>query len=137
MVTLDASDLVPGLGGAAGKAGKGIATGIKRLWRLLSKVGVRVTHFASKAAARKAFSGDLQKAANRFFRDATSKSENFKALDISGGGKQLEFFTPAKNAGYGKRYVQEIDNLGNIVKEFKETIGPKGIIETKWIHGGP
>lgn len=43
----------------------------------------------------------------------------------------------ANNIGYGKVYVQEIDSSGNIIREFKETIGPNGLIETKWIAGGP
>jgi hypothetical protein len=37
-----------------------------------------ITSFPDKAAARQAFSGDMQAAANRFFRDATSKSRDFQ-----------------------------------------------------------
>jgi len=96
-----------------------------------------ITRFAEKAAARQAFSGEMRTAANRFFRGATSKSRDFKALDISNGAKRLEFFSPARNVGYGKRYVQEINSSGQVIREFKETIGPKGVIETKWIYGGP
>jgi hypothetical protein len=32
---------------------------------------------------------------------------------------------------------QEIGPAGEILREFKETLGPAGIIETKWIHGAP
>lgn len=43
----------------------------------------------------------------------------------------------AHNPGYGKLYVQEIDAAGNVIEEFKNTLGPNGLIETKWVHGGP
>jgi hypothetical protein len=49
----------------------------------------------------------------------------------------LQFFSPADNPGYGKLYVQEIDRSGDILREFKTTIGPDGLGETKWVHGGP
>ena len=97
----------------------------------------KITRFAGKTSARQAFSGEMRAAANRFFRGATTKSTDFKALDIANGGKRLEYFSRARNAGYGKRYVQEIDNTGRIIREFKETIGPSGIRDIKWIHGGP
>jgi hypothetical protein len=48
----------------------------------------------------------------------------------------MQFFSPANNPGYGKLYVQEIDSSGNVVREYKDTIGPDGVIERKWIHGG-
>ena len=92
--------------------------------------------FAGKAEARQAFSGAQQHAANRFFRDATAKSTNFRATDLD-GGQRLEFFSPANTPGYGKRYVQEIDAEGNVVREWKEILGPHGLVETKWVHGGP
>ena len=79
----------------------------------------------------------MNAAANRFFRDATSKSRDFKATEIGDGGYKLEFFSPANNPGYGKQYVQEVDRLGNVIREFKNTLGPDGLIETKWVHGGP
>jgi len=88
-----------------------------------------------KAAARQAGSGPQQAAANRFFRDAAKNSQDFKVTDLEGGGKRMEFFSPARNEGYGKRYVQEIDGQGNIIREYKETLGPNGLIETKWVHG--
>lgn len=96
-----------------------------------------VLNFGSKAAARQGLDGDLGTAANRFFRDATSKSQDFQAQQLSGGGYRLQFFSPANNPGYGKLYVQEIDSAGNVVREFKNTMGPDGLIETKWVHGGP
>lgn len=93
----------------------------------------------SKAAARAALAelGDVGVAANRFFRDATSKSTGFRITDLANRLRRLEFFSPANNPGYGKRYVQEIDEFGRILREYKETIGPNGVIETKWVHGGP
>ncbi|MCO5153623.1 MULTISPECIES: hypothetical protein [unclassified Shinella] len=56
---------------------------------------------------------------------------------ITSEGKRFEFFSPARNTGYGKRYVQEVDGTGSVVREFKETIGPDGVTDTKWNHGGP
>ena len=76
-------------------------------------------------------------AANRFFRGATSKSTGFKITELEEGARLLEFFSPARNPGYGKRYAQVIDEFGRVIREFKETIGPNGIIEVKWVHGGP
>ncbi len=92
--------------------------------------------FSSRNEARYAFEGYLQQAANRFFRGATAKSINFKATPLPGSGYRLEFFSPANNPGYGKRYVQDIDAQGVRIREFKETLGPNGVIETKWVFGG-
>jgi len=44
---------------------------------------------------------------------------------------------PAKNAGYGKLYVQEIDSDGEVMRDFKDGIGPDGFYQRKWIAGGP
>lgn len=96
-----------------------------------------VLKFGSKAAARQGLPEETRAAANRFFRGATSKSQDFQAQELSGGGYRLQFFSPANNPGYGKLYVQEIDSQGNVVREFKNTIGPDGLIETKWVRGGP
>lgn len=93
--------------------------------------------YSDKAAARQAFDGELRVMANRFFRDATSKSEGFKTSDLPGGGHRLQFFSPANNPGYGKLYIQELDVSGKVVKEYKDTLGPDGLIERKWINGGP
>ena len=95
------------------------------------------TALADKAAARKALSGDLNVAANRFFRDATSKSTNFQMTALENGGYRFQFFSPANNPGYGKLYVQEVDQAGRVVREYKNTLGPNGLIETKWVHGKP
>lgn len=48
----------------------------------------------------------------------------------------LAFFSPARTPGFGKRYHQHIDRYGQVVREYKETWGPEGIIEVKWIRGG-
>lgn len=92
---------------------------------------------ASKAKARSAFEGDLGTAANRFFRGATSKSTNFQATELAGGGQRFEFFSPANNPGYGKLYVQEVDAQGNVVQEYKDALGSEGLIERKFVHRGP
>lgn len=81
--------------------------------------------------------GPLGSAANRFFRDASNNAQDFRITDLAEGGKRFEFFSPARNAGYGKLYVQEVDGTGVITREFKNTLGPDGLIETKWINGGP
>jgi hypothetical protein len=36
-----------------------------------------------------------------------------------------------------ERHVLAIDEFGWVVREYKETIWPNGIIEVKWVHGGP
>jgi len=95
------------------------------------------TGLANRAAARAALSelGDVGAAANRFFRGATAKSTDFRISELSAGLRRLEFFSPANNAGYGKRYVQEVDAFGRVVREYKETISPSGVIDVKWIRG--
>jgi hypothetical protein len=92
--------------------------------------------FGSKAAARSALEGDVGAAANRFFRGATSKSQDFKISEFANGERRFEFFSPAENAGYGKLYVQEVDMLGRVIREYKDTMGPGGLINRKWISGG-
>ena len=93
--------------------------------------------FASKAEARSAFDGQVGTAANRFFRGATSKSTDFQATELQGGGQRFEFFSPANNPGYGKLYVQEVDAQGDVIQEYKDTMGPQGLIERKFVRGGP
>jgi hypothetical protein len=121
---------IPGVGKNAGAAAEE---------RLASEAteGTNVVSYADKVAARQAFEGDLRVTANRFFRDATSKSEGFKTSDLPGGGHRLQFFSPANNPGYGKLYVQELDASGAAIREYKDTLGPDGLIERKWIRGGP
>jgi hypothetical protein len=93
--------------------------------------------YPDRDSARRALTGALREAANRFFRGATSKSTDFFVSALRGGGYRFAFFTPARTPGYGKRYVQEINASGAVVREYKETHGPQGLIEVKWIHGGP
>lgn len=64
-----------------------------------------------------------------------TKSSDFKIIDLPEGGKRFEFFSLANNEGYGKLYVQEVNAQGKIMKEFKDTIGPEGLIERKFITG--
>ncbi|NTW38877.1 MAG: hypothetical protein HGA44_03145 [Cellulomonadaceae bacterium] len=47
----------------------------------------------------------------------------------------MQFFSPANNPGYGKLYVQEIDAAGRVLREWKDTLGPHGLIERKWVLG--
>lgn len=85
----------------------------------------------TKQAARRALDGPMGVAANKFFRDSSKNAQDLKITNLSRGGKRFEFFYPARNSGYGKRYVQEVDGTGVRVREFKETIGQNGIIEFK------
>ncbi len=118
-------------------SGAGLAGNAAAAKNLIGRAPNKVQQFPDKTTARGALSGDQQAAANRFFKGATSKSGNFKATDLEGGGKRLEFFSPANNPGFGKRYVQDIDVNAAVIQEFKETYGPDGLLETKWITGGP
>jgi RHS repeat-associated protein len=93
--------------------------------------------FTTRNEARQALTGDVGTAANQFFRGATSKSTDFRIVDMEGGGKRFEFFSPARTEGYGKKYVQEVDMKGRVVQEYKDTVGPSGLIDRKWIHGEP
>ncbi|HZC69861.1 MAG TPA: hypothetical protein VE442_04125 [Jatrophihabitans sp.] len=96
-----------------------------------------IVPFADKAAARQGLEGDLQPVANRFYRGATSKSRDFQLINLADGNLRMQYFSPANNPGYGKLYVQTIDPSGRIVTEFKDTLGPGGLIERKWVHGEP
>ena len=108
-----------------------VATGVA------AETGGSVLNFGSRAAAREGLPGDLAGAGNRFFHGATSKSQDFQAVELPGGGYRMQFTSPANNPGYSKVYVQEIDRAGQVLREYKNTMGPDGLIETKWVHGGP
>lgn len=34
-------------------------------------------------------------------------------------------------------YVQEIDRTGEVLREYKNTMGPDGQLGTEWVRGGP
>jgi hypothetical protein len=92
--------------------------------------------YNTKAEARSARIGEAGASANRFFRDATGKSVDFR-IDPTENGYNLKFFSPARNAGWGKSFVQEISPTGDVLREYKDTINPEGkVIERKWLHGG-
>ncbi|WP_162259427.1 RHS repeat-associated core domain-containing protein [Phycicoccus sp. Soil803] len=127
--------------GKAALEGAGLAAGVQGAVAAVGARGVAtssssaVLEFGSRAAARQGISGDASAAVNRFFRGSTAKSQDFRVTEMASGGYRLQFFSPARNPGYGKLYVQEIDSQGNIVVEYKNTVGPNGFIETKWVHG--
>ena len=77
----------------------------------------------------------MQSSANRFFRGATAKSQDYQVADLGNGQYQMQFFSPARNLGYGKLYIQTIDDAGSVLSEYKDTMGPNGLIERKWIVG--
>jgi RHS repeat-associated protein len=117
-----------GLGGAIG-GGAIVATSLRRAHQ--------VSYYLARDEARHALSGELGASANQFFRGATSKSRDFRISETEGGGKRFEFFSPARTEGHGKRYVQDVDSKGKVVQEFKDTVGPSGLLDRTWIHGGP
>jgi hypothetical protein len=45
-----------------------------------------------KAAARDALPGDLRSVSNRFFRDATGKSQDYEVQHLTDGGYRMQFF---------------------------------------------
>jgi hypothetical protein len=110
---------------------------VRALGRLEVAATDDVRVFADKTAARSGLDGALRTASNRFFRDATGKCRDFRIARLPGGHFRMEFFAPATNAGYGKLYVQVIDSTGRVTVEFKDTMGPAGLIERKWLHGQP
>lgn len=135
---LSVASMVPIVGwGAAVAKGVKIGDNIIDAARTTAKAAPESLVFGTRAAARAGLPGDLAAVGNRFFRGATSKSRDFKATGLEGGGYRLEYFSPANNPGYGKLYVQEIDSAGDVIREFKNTMGPAGLIETKWVHGEP
>lgn len=91
----------------------------------------------TKSAARVSLEGGQAVAANRFFRGAGKKGTDFQVASLSDGTTRLSFFDPARNEGYGKVYVQIIDQTGKVLREFKDTLGPTGLLERKWLKGGP
>lgn len=128
------------LGGALGGVGVGVGLGVNRFLggvaakQAAAKAVPETLNFGSRAAAREGLPGDLAAVGNRFFRGATSKSQDFQAIGLPGGGYRLQFFSPANNPGYGKVYVQQIDSGGNIISRYKDTIGPDGFIERKFVQ---
>lgn len=96
-----------------------------------------VVGYADRVSARNGLPGELREASNRFFRKATSKSTDFRITGFGDGGFRMEFFSPADNPGYGKLYVETIGKGGEVVTRFKDTVGPDGLIERKWLIGGP
>lgn len=91
------------------------------------------TTFSTRAEARQALDGELQKAANRFFRGAgDSRSADFKMQGLAGGGYRFSYYDAARSPGYGKLYVQEVGPKGNLIREYKDTLGPNGLIERKF-----
>ena len=92
--------------------------------------------YPDRASARAALPGEAGRAANSFFKGATGKSTNFRITETA-TGYRMQYFSPANNAGYGKLYVQDITPSGVVVREYKQTYGPSGLIETKWVHGEP
>lgn len=74
-------------------------------------------------------------AANQFSKRAAKNGEEFRIIPLQQDMKRFEFFSPARNEGYGKFYVQEVSSTGAILSEYKDTVGPNGLIERKWVKG--
>ena len=99
--------------------------------------------YRNKQAARDAVKDNQEltpkqrKAGREFFDGANGSSSRDFRVEISDVKTRFEFFTPARNQGYGKLYVQEVDSSGNVIREFKDTLGPNGLVERKFIRGEP
>ena len=107
------------------------------LGRIDRESELKVTLFPDRQAARDGLPGELRAISNKFFKRATSKSQDFKITPVPGGGYRLEFFSPAENPGYGKVYVLTTDSTGRTISRYKDTLGPDGLIERKSLPGGP
>ena len=136
-VVLGARLVEPALAGVGPMRMLNEAREVRAMGRIVGGASNAVRTFADRAAARRALPGKLGAACNRFFRGATSKCQDFRISPLPNGGYRMQFFAPARNAGYGKLYVQEIDAEGVMIKEYKDTIGPTGLIERKWTHEPP
>ncbi|MEW6776848.1 MAG: putative Ig domain-containing protein [Bdellovibrionota bacterium] len=110
--------------------GGGYTAGAKSVFGTSLKAG-------SKKLAREALKGGAGKAASKFFKGATKKSVDFEIVELSNKTFQFSFISPADTPGYMKKYIQQVDEFGNILAEFKDTLGPNGLIQRKWLHGGP
>lgn len=77
--------------------------------------------------------GADQSAANKFFKDAAKNGEKFRIIPLQQDMKRFEFFSPARNEGYGKLYVQEVHSTGVVFRDYKDTVGPNGLIDRKWV----
>ncbi len=119
-----------------GRTGNIFTVPLKR--PISSEVSTNPTiHFLSRQEARKGFTGGLRTSANQFYRHAKDKGQHFRTEKLPDGNYRFEFFHAANNPGYGKRYIKVVDPTGTTLKSYKETIGPKGLLETKWLVGGP
>jgi hypothetical protein len=101
--------------------------------RIGGEAGDNVLLFADRQAARAGLEGELRAACNRFFRKATAKSRDYKITKLSNGRYRLEYFSPADNDGYGKLYVGILDADSGTVERYKDTLGPGGLINRKWL----
>lgn len=61
-----------------------------------------VQDYPTRDAARRALSGAMGQAANRFFRKATSAAVDFRITRYHVGQFRLEFWVVSRNAGYRK-----------------------------------
>ena len=101
--------------------------------RLGDEAAENVRLFATREEARRALGEPMRSKCNQFFKDAGSKGTEFKITELEDGTIGMEFFSPAYNAGYGKLYVKILDHDGGIVEWFKDTMGPRGFINRKYI----
>jgi len=92
-----------------------------------------IIRFSGRTDARNALPDDLRSVSNKFFRAATGKSTDFRSIALRNGQTRMQFFSPANNAGYGKLYVAIVDREGVMVARYKDTLGPQGLINRKWM----
>ena len=97
----------------------------------------QVQEFATREHTYNAFEDlMLNNIAQNFFKEAKG-SKNIKATQLPDNRIKFEFFDPAENVGFGKRYVQIIDKVTKeVLVDKKMTVGPNGLIDVKYIKGG-
>ncbi|MGI4852322.1 MAG: hypothetical protein ACRYGR_10330 [Janthinobacterium lividum] len=91
-------------------------------------------NFATKNEARYYFQNSnpsLHKNVKEFFEGASGKCQDFKITPLNDNRYKLEFFAPANNPGFGKRYIKVLDNNGKKISYKAYTIGLKGLIQMK------
>ncbi len=117
-----------------------------RLWRRsgeLATDGGTIAKFNTKTEAlsfvRRTYPpGGLRSSFTKFFGGATGKTTKFEFEALAEGGYRLSFYSPARTPGWGKLYVQVLDEFGGVIMEYKDIVDPAGLLFLrKWLHGGP
>ena len=77
------------------------------------------------------------KEGNKFFKGSKAITKDFRVTKLENNNLELSFFDPAQTPGYGKKYILEVDQYGNKVSHYRQTIDPSGrILNTKLTGNG-